>query len=93
MNIGELLKTNREKRGYTVHRLAKLLDIEVQRIMDWEDNRTQPDLTRSLLLSKLYGVSLEDIFCDFNIGAVLTEKARTEFEHERWMNRMAVREY
>ena len=93
MTIGEILNKNRENRGYSVQKLSELLGVSKKAVQDQEEDVSKPDLLESLLLSILYGITLEDMFCDLNPEAVLTGEKKTDFEHEKWLNRIGNREY
>lgn len=60
---------------------------------DWEKNASIPNLQEALLLSRLYGKELNDMFCDLNLEEILTGDNVKKFEHEKWLNRMKNRAY
>lgn len=92
-SVGEILKKNRKSRGYTKERLAELLDINIQSVWEWEENISSPDLIQSLLIGKLYGISLEDMFQNLALEDTLIGDKKEEFQHEKWINRVRNREY
>lgn len=64
MNIdltAKYLQYLRKSRHYTQEDLAKMLDISRQAVSKWETGTTVPDLEVMLRLSKLYGVTINDI--------------------------------
>lgn len=64
MNINltaKYLQYLRKSRHYTQEDLAKRLDISRQAVSKWETGTTIPDLEVLLKLSKLYGVTINDI--------------------------------
>ena len=93
MTIGEILKENREGRGYSLSRLADLMETSEKVVDDWEKNVSIPNLQEGLLLSRLYGKELNDMFCDLNLEEILTGDNVKKFEHEKWLNRMKNRAY
>lgn len=83
----------REYTGYTVERLAELIGVDKELIEQWEAGVKEPTLSQGLLLSRLYGVPVDDIFCDCKTVEILTESKREEFNHDAWLNRIANRRY
>lgn len=64
MNVNltaKYLQFLRKSHSYTQEELAKRLDISRQAVSKWETGVTVPDLDVLLKLSKLYGVSINDI--------------------------------
>jgi len=93
VTIGEILKENRESRGYSLSGLAELMETSEKVVNDWEKNVSIPNLQEGLLLSRLYGKELNDMFCDLNLEEILTGDNVKKFEHEKWLNRMKNRTY
>ena len=63
MNIimSKYLQFLRKSNNYTQDDLAKKLDISRQAISKWETGTTLPDLGVLLKISKLYGITINDI--------------------------------
>ncbi len=62
MNLtAKYLQYLRKSRHFTQEDLAKRLDISRQAVSKWETGTTMPDLEVLLMLSKLYGVTINDI--------------------------------
>ncbi len=59
--IAGYLQFLRKNHGYTQDELAGKLDISRQAVSKWETGATLPDLEVLLELSKLYGVTINDI--------------------------------
>ena len=59
--ISAYLQFLRKSHNYTQEDLAKRLDISRQAVSKWETGATIPDLEILLKLSKLYGVTINDI--------------------------------
>lgn len=93
VDIGNILREKREGMGYSVQRLAELLKVEEVCISNWESNKEQPDLTRSILLCRLYGESLNDMFAEVQTESILGKQESSDFDHACWLNRMAKREF
>ncbi len=64
-DISSLLVSLREKEGLTQEALASRLGISRQAVSKWERGITAPDTTNLILLSKIYGVSLDGLFCGY----------------------------
>ena len=61
MGIGSQIKSLRIARGFTQEQLAKALYVSRQTILNWEQGRTTPDAQSLLLLSALYGVTIDTL--------------------------------
>lgn len=83
----------REYTGYSKETLAHLLGLDEKLIEQWESGEAEPTVSQVLLLSKLYGVPMDDIFCDCKVTDILQEDKREEFNHNAWLNRIANRRY
>ncbi len=59
--ISKYLQFLRKSNNYTQDDLAKKLDISRQAISKWETGMTIPDLEVLLKISKLYGITINDI--------------------------------
>lgn len=91
--IAESLKKIRTRAGYSIEALAKLLGVERETVSKWEDGTEEPTLSMGLLLSKLYGVSVNDIFCNVEVDREIPEENREDFCHNAWVNRVSNRRY
>lgn len=61
--IGENLKRYRNQNQFTISQLQAILQIENhQGIYAWEAGEDKPSIDHALILSKLYGVAVEDLF-------------------------------
>lgn len=89
--IAEKLKKIRERAGYSMETLANLLNVDTELISKWEDGIEEPTLSKSLLLSKLYGVSVNDIFYDVDVDKEIPEEKQDDFQHNAWVNRISNR--
>lgn len=61
MDIAQKLKEARKKSGLTQEAVAEAIKVSRQSISNWENGRTYPDIVSILLLSDLYGVSLDEL--------------------------------
>ena len=59
--ISKYLQLLRKKHNYTQDELAKKLDISRQAVSKWETGAAIPDLEVLLKISKLYGITINDI--------------------------------
>lgn len=59
--ISKYLQLLRKKHNYTQDELAKRLDISRQAVSKWETGSAIPDLEVLLKISKLYGITINDI--------------------------------
>lgn len=91
--IGDKLKSLREEIGYSQAELACLLGINQTTIEEWETGQIEPTLSEGLLLSRLYGIDLNDMFVDFDEIELLPEDRVVLFQNEMRRNRCAKRWY
>jgi len=61
MSLSKRLKFHRKKAGFSQSSLAELLQISRQSISKWENGRGYPGLDNLILLSELYGLSVDDL--------------------------------
>lgn len=59
--ISKYLQFLRKSRNYTQNELAERLDISRQAVSKWETGATIPDLEVLLKISKLYGITINEI--------------------------------
>ena len=59
---GQNIKLLREKSGLSVSELQEILGFSTpQAIYKWQWGKTLPDITNLLVMSKLFGVTIEDV--------------------------------
>ena len=61
MEIGKQIKKYRNEIGISQDQLAEKIFVSRQTISNWENNKSYPDLRSLLLLSSLFGVSLDKL--------------------------------
>lgn len=61
MDIGNQVRTRREAAGLSQEELAKRVYVSRQTVSNWERDRTYPDVQSLLLLSELFGTSLDTL--------------------------------
>lgn len=58
MSLGNRIRSERKKKGYSQEDLAKQIGITRQAIQKWEKDENEPCLNDLVTLSKIFGVSL-----------------------------------
>lgn len=61
MNIHELMKSHREKLGYTQEELASQLYVSRQAVSKWERGEATPDIDNIIRISDIYDVSIDEL--------------------------------
>ena len=92
-SIADSLIAVRENAGYSVDELADLTNINEEQIIAWEKGQEEPKISECILLSKLYGVELDDIFGGCKAEDYLAEEKWEDFKYNAWVNRIANRRY
>lgn len=97
--IAKYLQFLRKSHNYTQDDLAKKLDVSRQAVSKWETGMTIPDLAVLLKLSKLYGLTVNDILepdihpkriTDFEEIAAISEKGLKEILKQFDMDSLAI---
>lgn len=73
MNLGNKIVSLRKKKNITQEELAEKIGVTRQTISKWELAETTPDINQAKMLSKVFGVSLDEL-TDNDINNVLVEK-------------------
>ena len=89
--VGNKLKTLRTYAGYSLEQLAHYLGCEAETVERWECGAEEPKLTQLVVLSKLYGVSMDDLFSGVQAESLVDEQVREEYKHEMWLNELSSR--
>ena len=61
MELGQRLKNYRNNAGMNQEELADTLYVSRQTISSWENDKSYPDIHSLLMMSNLFGVSLDDL--------------------------------
>lgn len=61
MELPQQLKANRERLGLSQEEVAHSIYVSRQTMSSWENGKTYPDVQSLLLLSDLFGVSIDDL--------------------------------
>lgn len=61
MELARQLRLKREERGLSQDEVAKAIFVSRQTVSNWENDKTYPDVQSLLLLSQLFGVSIDEL--------------------------------
>lgn len=61
MNLSAQIKSHRNALGLSQEQLAEKIFVTRQSVSNWENQKTYPDLKSLLLLSELFGISLDEL--------------------------------
>ena len=61
MKLKEMIKVNRQKKGWSQDELAKQLSISRQAISKWETGESQPDIDKLLAMSEIFDITLDEL--------------------------------
>ncbi len=78
MTIGEKIKKLRAENEVTQVQVAEKLNISVQAVSKWERGINLPDITLLLPLSRIFGITVDEL---------LTSQDKPDFHTERFKNR------
>lgn len=73
--LGNKLLELRKKFGLSQEELAEKLDVSRQAVSKWERGESLPDTENLIVISKLYGVSIDEL-----VGNITEEKVQNESE-------------
>lgn len=91
--ISVILKELREEQKYKPAELAELLGVEETTVLNWEFGVSEPTISESLLLSKLYNIDLNDMFLEFDEMTMVPNTSVTAFQRVARQNRYINRWY
>ncbi len=78
MDLGNRIKTEREKLSMSQDELAQKMDISRQAISKWETGNSYPDIEKILKLSQIFNLTLDDLVKgDKNFQDNLIKEGRT----------------
>ena len=61
MTLGERLKDYRQREGLSQEQLAEILCVSRQAITKWENDKGVPDIDNLIAVSKMLGISLDEL--------------------------------
>lgn len=64
MNLGENIYRYRTKRNMSQGDLADALEVSRQSVSKWENNMAVPDLDKLIKMSRIFGITLDDLVAD-----------------------------
>ena len=88
-----ILKKLREQHNYSVKELSIYFNGDENLIKAWELGVAEPTISQCLILSKLYGVSVDEMFTEYDMRTAVPSEHREKFEYEARLNRIANRWY
>jgi len=62
MDFGKQIKQMRLERKLTQEQMAEQLGVSRQAVSNWENNKNLPDLELIISMSRLFSVSLDDLY-------------------------------
>lgn len=92
-SVGAVLKEEREKARRTPEELSYYLGVDISSVYDWEAGVCEPSISQCMILSRLYGISLEEMIDKIDLKKILTDNVIDNLEREVWKNRIAGRWY
>lgn len=82
MTLGERLFNMRKKSGLSQEQVAENLGVTRQTVSKWETDQTTPDFDKIIPISKLYNVSVNELFGEDAVQGDDEKIKATEFEHD-----------
>ena len=64
MNIGNKIQKHREKNGLSQEMLAEKLGVSRQSVSKWELNQSLPEVDKIVAMSKLFGVTTDELLIE-----------------------------
>lgn len=89
--VGAIIKEHREKAGYSKSDIAAFFQNDVGRIEKWENNSAEPSISECKILSKLFSVSLDEMFASVDVISLVSNQPA--FEAVTQLNRLSNRWY
>ena len=86
-----ILKRLREQYNYSVEELSLYFNDDENLIKAWESGAAEPTISQCLILSKLYGISIDEMFSEYDIRAAVSPRHTEKLEYEARLNRIANR--
>lgn len=80
LTICHTLRSLREAAGYTREALARFFGTDGSLIERWESGVSEPTITECMILSRLYGISLDRMFPDFPVRLLIPKECLKQFD-------------
>lgn len=61
MKLGQRIRAEREKLGYSQEQLAQMMYVSRQAVSKWENGQSYPDIEKMMELAKLFAISLDEL--------------------------------
>ena len=87
MEVGNRIREEREHKGISQEELARQIFVSRQTVSNWETGKTCPDVQSLLLMSNLFGVSVDSLVRG---DAETMSKAIENYELERYKIRVSM---
>jgi transcriptional regulator with XRE-family HTH domain len=78
MTIGQKLTFYRKKKSLTQQQLGEMLNISAQAVSKWENDLAEPDIPTLKKLAELYGISLDRLVSEEDVGEELPPEVNAE---------------
>lgn len=78
MTFSEKMLLLRKKKGLSQEQLAEMLDVSRQTISKWESQQSLPELSKIIVLSDLFGVSVDQLIKDDQLLFVDEDSSESE---------------
>ena len=85
--VGAIIKEHREKVGYSKSDIAAFFHDDTERIEKWENNLLEPSISECKVLSKLFSVSLDEMFASVDVIPLVSNQPA--FETVTQLNRLS----
>lgn len=82
MELSERLQMKRKELGFTQEEIAEKINVSRQTISNWETGRTLPDINSLIMISDVYGISLDELIKGDN--QMIKKLSKDSKEAERW---------
>ncbi len=86
MRFAEKLKKARKEYGMSQEVLADKLGVSRQAVTKWETDKGLPDIENMLIISKLFGISLDELLTDEKESHIRTRflyESKTSIKYEK----------
>lgn len=93
LKICSVLKEQREQAQLTQAELSQYLGCDESVIEGWETGMSEPTISECLVISKLYGIPLDDMFGDISVTSVVPNEKMDSFSQRCRINTQANRWY
>ena len=77
-SIGKNISERRREAGITQEQLADKLGISAQAVSKWENDLSEPDASTLLALSKIFGVTVDDLLNGTSAPVISTDDKKPE---------------